>query len=63
MAEIETAHNGAKGRVSGDVSEEFAEDEGMGDSDVLVEGGERGSVESVRGEEEGDEGRVSGVRG
>lgn len=38
VGEIQTTDDCSKGRVSGDVGEEFGEDAGMGDGDLVVEG-------------------------
>ena len=45
MGEIEAADDGAEGGVDGDVGEEFAEDAGVGDGDLGVEGTEGGGVD------------------
>jgi len=60
VGEIQPSHNGAQRGVDADVGEEFAEDAGVGNSDLRVQGGEGGRVQRTGGEEKRHQVDVAG---
>lgn len=60
MREIQSSHDSAQSRVEGDVREELAEDTGVRNSDLGVQGAQGCRVQGPRGEQERHEIDISG---